>query len=330
MPEVQVLDKAQALEKVTKIDPTRAITMEMKKSTIDSEGNSLILSYNKKDYSVSASGTESMLKMLRQPTDIAKNVEEHPKLVANYVKYFLDRKDIAAKVLFNKNRVVGFTSPDALVIPNSDVIETITKVLPEAQFDHIYNPKDGITEIHCFNGNGQRETVAPGDYFKTGVKVTNSPTGIIRPIVSAYALRLVCTNGAVAMSDIWRAQASSEPEWLQGAVKGALSVAKKEFLDRIRALKDVAIDKEHIEELLGSIFEDLRIPTSLRETISRRIMGKGADNFYDLFNHFTYIGSHYEIARSTPRFITRLMQAGGALTHHRSVCGQCHRTKAER
>jgi len=322
--ETQVLTKEQALDACSKNEPKRDYIIELGvKGTQLVEDDGLRLQHGKRSYSLSNVAMGSLMKSVNLPSTLYHKISDYPDLVAYIVNYFASRNNIVKKMFVRDGLVLGFTSPDQFVIPNAQIIENLDKNIPEIRFDQLYEYPKGVANFHCFTGNGNKFEVAKDDYFKYGVKVSNSPIGLVRPTVGAYAVRLVCTNGAVSVDDIWHAPGKYEPGWLQSSIKSAKKVSTN-FFEKIKALNGAKIDREHLDEVLESIYGDLSVPLGVRDYITRRVMKHGAENMYDLFNHITYIGSHYSVARENPRLISRLMDVGGAMVNHNETCPTCH------
>ncbi len=324
MPKVEVLSKEEVLEKLTNSGPTRDYVIELGSGgtrLVEEEG--LRIQHGKHTYALTDTAMQSLLRSVNLPPSLYSKISDYPDLTAYIINYFAERKTIVKKMFTRSRTALAFAAPETTAIPNAEIIDVLDKNIKEVRFDQLYEYPVGVMNIHCFTGNGTKFEVAQGDYFKYGVKVTNSPIGLVRPSVSAYAVRLTCTNGSVEVDDIWRAPGVYEPNWLASSIKSARKVSIA-FFEKIKALTGVKLDQEHVDAVLESIYEDLEVPMKVRDAISRRVVKHGAATMYDIFNHVTYVGSHYEIARENPRLISRLMSIGGAIASHSTTCPNCY------
>lgn len=332
MVERVALTKEQVMEELSKFDISKTVNVDFSSDeTKVVHDNGIAVKVGRKVYPLAPTGINSLVIRLNLPSSLPNKLSEQPDLLVHNLQTLSSLKNMQGKMLLRNGEVLSVVAPNALILPHEQVVNNIERRIKEVRFDKVFEDPPGVFNIHAFTGNGQQLDAGQGDYFKTGVKVVNSGLGLVQPSVSGYAVRLKCLNGAIAVDDLWRAPAKLSNEdgadWLDDSIRNARKVGKK-FFAKIKSLKDIEIHSEHMDAFLESIYGDLGIPESVRDFISRRVFKEGADNMYDVFNHITYVASNYVALQEHPRFVNRLLTAGGALTNHAEVCPTCYRFSA--
>ncbi len=320
------MTKDQVLQMTTIADPSRSFVIDLgsKDTKLEQDGE-MVLTHKGKTHKMSELAKQSLIVSAGLPKGLSKALQSYPDLLVHNVAYMAKKRNLALRVYTRGRNVLAITDPNLMTIPNERIIETIDKRVDDVAFDQVYETPKGVFNFHAFT-QGDVENpmqIVPGDIFKYGVRVSNSPYGIRRPAVSGYLVRGICLNGAVSVDDVWTAPYKDDPEWLDASIRSARKVSRG-FFKKIKALSDITIDPDHIDEMLESIYGNLQVPQGVREFVSGRVIKEGATTMYDIFNHMTYVGSHYRAVQDHPSFIIRLMQAGGALTNHASSCGSCY------
>lgn len=255
---------------------------------------------------------------------------EYPNLLVHNFNYVAPRKSLSGKLHIKDDNVVSFSTDDGYVVKGEKVIDLMEKNIPGVAFDQVYKTSGDIQHLHAFSQDKKFITnigdKANKDIFRHGVTVEYSPTGIALPKVHGYALRTICMNGQIGMGQVFRSTVGDNDEhWFDINIKKAFKYTST-FVDKIKSLLGVKLNKAKVEDALESLYEDLRVPKKIRERISLRIAEHGADTAYDLYNHLTYVASHYKVARENPDFIPRLMESAGKLVEHqRGSCSSCNR-----
>ena len=294
------------------------------------EDENWTFSRNKKEFRVSPIAINSLIGTVELPTAFRKFASSYPDLLAHNINYLLKRKSGASKALRIKNRIVAFAPPDATIIKNDTIVDTIEKSFgSEAKIDKCSVRPDGTTDINVVSSDGDKLQVGQGDMFNSGVHIQNHPYGVSRPQVDGYLLRLVCLNGAIGMDEVFRAPTiiGEDPKnWLRASITKARKTTTQLF-ESIKALSNREIEG-NVQDLLEGLYVELALPSKVQDLINRRVGREGAESMYDIFNHFTHVASNVGVVRRDPILRNRLMRASSHYASHvAEVCNNCNRPR---
>lgn len=246
-----------------------------------------------------------------------------------HVNYWLRAKNMAQVTAAVQYGVIQVWSKgSAAPVDNSMIVDKIANFLGvgDAHLQVCHVNHSLLNTRYSVVSDQFEEAVKVGGPVRVGISINNS-YALKHPLqIATYVHRLVCTNGAVSSDNVFSFSrgGNDAEEWLDEVIEDAFRAANKE-MDRLRKMNDMQLNTEHINDTLGSVFTELGVPVSLRQSIMERAVNEGPVSMYDLYNTLTWVGSNSTGAFEDPDLAYRLMQIGGRLAAHPERCGECHR-----
>lgn len=207
------------------------------------------------------------------------------------------------------------------------VFDTLEKAIPKADFHRILTLPDHTIRIETIGA--EEKTVTRGDLMKAGALIQFSPVGIENPMVQAFVLRLVCTNG-LTTNDILRQftfQRGSDGNiwpWLRRSTIAAYR-ALDSIVDRFKNMQKERIPATERATMLAMMLRGAHITGRAAEAIQAEALAHPPETTYDIVNLMGWASSHVvrdaKVIVSTQESIARF----AAETRHRELCPACHR-----
>lgn len=230
--------------------------------------------------------------------------------------------------------VQHFSEGERRPISNIEILDVVDDVLKESldvgaiSYSHVHhNLYDTTINVKLpVEQDMTSGTVRKGDIVAGGISL-NTSFVMEHPLdVASYTERLICTNGAISTSNVFRLtrRYGGDPdEWLREAI----GMAFRGIDDEMRALRETQEVRiqGHVSNALQSIFTEFSVPTHVRELINQRVIDLPAETLYDVVQVITDVASNDEDIRANPALQRRLMQVGSNVTRHRDFCDSCHR-----
>ncbi len=293
---------------------------------IEHEGESFILTNKGKEHILSPLAVRGIVKSLELPVAMQHKLETYPDLLAHNINYMIDHKGLSRKALIKNKQVVAFADPDATLVKNEQVLESLNEHLKPLIVDKVDTAHDGTFRINAVQEDDSLK-IGKSDIFRSGVFIRNNPYGVNKTSIEGYLGRLACLNGMIDGENVFTAPRiidTTVPLWLGSNIKRARDTGEILF-NSIKELKNKTIDLD-LADFMEGVFIDLQIPASIQARIISRVLKYGAANMLDIMNHITYIASHYKDVLDDHAMTDRLMRAGSHFAQHiAETCGSCNR-----
>lgn len=326
MAERQLLSLEDVANTITSGDYKKGSVVEFggKKRGVQFDGEDYVLR-GKKDRQITESGINYLIKALGLPPALPKKIDAD--ILAYVINTKASRTSASLSPILSGRKIVSFVGSGTTLISNEEIVDSIGRTMREPQFDKVYQGEDGNLSLTVVSEGKKQMSVTKGDKFVSGVRIVNNPMASKSTSIESYIERLVCLNGAIVPQAIWRAPNVINGDtdmWLDQNMESAIKETRTMFKS-IKGLREHRIDG-NLTDFLANLYEDLKVPVSIRDTITRRAIDKGTDNLYDLFNHITYVASNYKKVRDSDDFSARIMRISGYLANNGSdICAQCNR-----
>lgn len=305
---------------------SRLLNFTDKGTSIGNQGETFVLTSKGHEYMISSLAMRNIVQTLELPVAMVKKLETYPDLLAKNIDYMIEHKGLTRKALIKGKQVVAFANPNATLVKNEQVLDSLKNNLVPLIIDKVDVSNDGTLRINAVQEDNKLE-VTKGDIFRSGVFIRNNPFGVSNTSIEGYLGRLVCLNGQIAGETTFTAPKVIDgpiPSWLNTNIKKARSVGVDLFKS-IKELKEKTIDVE-LAEFMEGVFLDLQIPESVQVYILNYLMKNDAESMYDIMNAITYVASHYKGVLDDPGMSDKLMRAGGHFARHvAKACNSCHR-----
>ena len=226
--------------------------------------------------------------------------------------------------------VAGIGGVDSMFLPPRSVMQVLADVMTNAGGDvRVYTAHTSFTDV-IFRLVNVTRGVEPvhDDLFFPGLSFSYSPTGTRATVIEGFNVRRVCTNGMLNTQAVERLRRSSTPEdpldWIYEASMIVWMDTDAQF-DRITAANTVIIPRNHVGEVLTELFEQYKIPATLRPMILREALEDDREQFtlLDLVNFITFVASHDPDVSLAQQ--ERLFRAADVALQHQHICETCYR-----
>ena len=306
------------------LDP---VDFSNKKHQLDYDGNTFVLSVGKKERKISEDGISYLTQVLDLPKALPKKLATEPDMMTYILNERAKRSGSILSPLKRGSSIVSFVDHSQTLVSNQQVMESIGKCVNGPLFDKVYVGENGVSSFTVVSENDKKMKIGKGDNFIGGVRLENNPMKSSSTKIEAYLERLVCLNGAIAPSAHWSAPRTIDGDvgdWINDNVGYAMGESRKMFKS-IAKLASSKIDS-NLMDFLENMYVQLKIPETVRDLITRRIVKEGASNMYDIFNHITFVASNYRAIREDDTLSARLMRISGHFAQHiEDVCNSCSR-----
>ena len=211
------------------------------------------------------------------------------------------------------------------MVPMADVMDMVESKIGGHTPVHHASFSPDFTRFSVLTAENPNE-VRQGDPVRFGITITNTMTPRQNLDIAAYTHRLVCTNGAVSVSNTYRYKSGGDDDhndWLETAIDQAIDAANLEFA-RLEQMSQIILEG-HISTYMLTAKKEFKIPTSAEKQVWKAIMDNPPRTLYDLYNIVTDVASNSHDARMNPRFASRLMRSASLMTTHQELCESCMR-----
>ena len=201
-------------------------------------------------------------------------------------------------VLFQADgEVVDITPPGALVpVEPERLTRAIERVIPEPDYSRLL--VDGNTASLELVGRDLRHEhpVRVGDVVRSGVRLRFSPIGTIMPQVTAFFLRLACTNGALSGAEgggfEWSGEGSSGLyDWFRNSIRQVVREAGR-GVEEYRRMAETAIAPEARAHVLEGLIRQAGLTGTNAATVRARALEAPPETEWEAFNLLTWATSH--------------------------------------
>ena len=235
-------------------------------------------------------------------------------------------------VLFQADgEVVDITPPGALVpVEPERLTRAIERVIPEPDYSRLL--VDGNTASLELVGRDLRHEhpVRVGDVVRSGVRLRFSPIGTIMPQVTAFFLRLACTNGALSGAEgggfEWSGEGSSGLyDWFRNSIRQVVREAGR-GVEEYRRMAETAIAPEARAHVLEGLIRQAGLTGTNAATVRARALEAPPETEWEAFNLLTWATSH---VLEDPCQVARAQLAAARWAgemQHRTVCPACGAT----
>jgi len=252
-------------------------------------------------------------------------------LLFPHIQYWLNDGGKAFKAFTRTNggrpSVAGFAKEDAYFYPISRFIEQMDKVNENYYLEGL----DDVTWRNSTFGIVFPEfefdipdKLEKGDWVYGGIKVRTSLLGEFPTKISAFLLTLVCMNGMISANEIYtynRKQGfDGQDTFIVDGLQMALGALSQE-VDRVGALKGLAVDHEHITNYINHVFDQMGVNQKSRVAVLEKVIQKNPQNLYELMNAVTSVAHTIENRGEA----YHIQSVGGYIVQHAETCKACYR-----
>ena len=322
-------------EKVSPINYTKTEVVDFtsKKNRFEYDGENFQLISDKKEKRIGAGGIKHLVNVLDLPAALPKKLSSDPELMLHVINERSTKNSGNIRVLSKGNSALSFIDGDQTLISSDEIIDNVGKVLKGPMFDKVTIGQDGNITYNIVATKNKPFVAKKGDNFVGGVRISNNPLQCASTKIESLLERLVCLNGIIAPRAVWSSPKTIEgdtDEWVQENVTHAYNNSKNMFQSILKLVnkKDKLMIDSNLMDFLENVYDQLKIPETVCDLITRRIVKKGADSMYDIFNHITYVASNYKSVRENDRLSAKLMEIGGEFAQNiEDLCNTCNRPK---
>ena len=265
--------------------------------------------------------------MLNLPKSLPNKLANDPELMTDIINKRSVNTNAALNAIKKGKTIVSFISDSQSIISSKQILDSIESNLKGPMFDSFSMLDDGTTTFNIVSTENKPLGISKQDKYFEGVRIENNPLQESSTKIETFLERLVCLNGTISPSVHWLAPKHMKgdvDEWLSDSIKKAERESRKMF-DSINKLAQNKIDV-NLMDFLDNMYEQLKVPETVRDLITRRIVKEGAANMYDIFNHVTHVASNYKRVREDESLSVRLMRIGGHFAQHlEDMCRTCSR-----
>ncbi len=282
-------------------------------------------------------GVQSLANFVGLPWNIAANL--HPSTFGNVATELLDRKH-AYSLVVKDQRVSAVVKRGHYHTVNPErALQAIEQGVPGIEFHRVLILDNLVVNLEVVGE--KREAVARGDLIRAGANITFSPMGTVNPVVQAYALRLMCTNGqtdnAVLREFTWgggsggggrggdpggNAGGDNIWQWFRRSAHDAYG-ALDHIVQRYREMSNEEIPQGERAAMLEAMLRQARISGEAANAIRALAIENPPQNSYAMMNLITYASSHL---LTQPKQIMRARQVVNGYTteeSHARICPVC-------
>jgi hypothetical protein len=223
--------------------------------------------------------------------------------------------------------VAGFTKPDAYYYPVSRVFEQMDKVNPEFCVEGLDDISWRNTTFGIVFPEFEFEitdSIKKGDWLYGGIKIRMSLLGEFPTKISAFLLTLACLNGMVSANEIYtynrKMGFDGQDVFMVDGLQTALGALSNE-VQRVQALKEVAVDNEHITQYINYVFDQMGVNQKSRLAVLEQVIARQPEDLYELMNAVTSVAHTVENRGE----VYNIQSVGGFIVQHAESCNSCHR-----
>lgn len=318
------MKKRTVLEKLKVVEGLTELVVPPQKVSFSMEEAELVADVNGDRHPLTREAYDRAMRMIGMG-DTAYLKRTPPGLFLDHLNYHFGEKprlDAVRLLLNDEGTALYFTRGSISLFSTRQVVNAMTRVLgEELDWDIKSLTLDDIRLSAVLPHESQPRK---GDPWKGGVTYTASQVTGRPPVIEAFLLRLVCTNGMVAPESLqrfsWRSDTGEFEEWVEESTSRAYEIVGAK-MDKVRVLTQITFDG-HTSEALASIFDRYGLSQATRDQVLKTIIDQGGDTMYDVLNAMTFVASHGEGIADNPLRARKLMAAGGDLVEH-AVCPEC-------
>jgi hypothetical protein len=282
---------------------------------------------------VSQEGLESLEKFTTIPHAFEKKLDNRTyNMVANEL---LQKKD-QYSVITKDNVVTGFAPlQDFRYIDPEKVAVALYKAVPGGQIDRVMQPAAYTAAVDIY---GEKETpVQVGDLVRAGATLVFSPINAQAPVVTSYAWRLTCRNGAQTQ-DIFQkfefgggggrggdsgGNSGNFWSWLHKSIKTAYGSIDL-IVARWRLMLNDEIPEGQRAAMLTALLNKARISGEVADAVRAEALENPPRTAYDLMQLVTWASSH---VIEEPKRVVYARKAADDFSRehtHEGICPLCH------
>ena len=241
-----------------------------------------------------------------------------------HLNYWYGSASGKIKFFLQNERVVGSTIISGKHHTSLEILDEVEKAIGKECILGYQNNTTSLSQDIFSIITDKSFAATPGDTLFGGIEIQNSIDGERNLELSPFIFRQVCSNGMIAAEHIARWKRSSTENfgvWVQNMSRSAMDKLELEF-GQIRKLSEVAIEgEEQAVNALQSIFRKYGISVKTQKEIIAEVQSSGVESMYDLWNSFTFVGSHsLELSVGSARDLRII---AGHLSREVSLCSEC-------
>ncbi len=290
----------------------------------------------RKSYRIGEEGIVPTLAFAGIPKGLATAL--NPRTTAQALEEVL-RKAGALTLLAREEELTDVTKPGKYnPIDPERVFRTVERSVPDFEVHRILDLPHhtvslqllGVDEPRPVRGEGH---AAVNDLIRAGVLVEFSPLGLTDPLVQAFAMRLVCTNGAVA-NDVLRefhfggrrgGEGDDVWQFFRKSAREAYRAIGR-IVERYEQLRRDEVAPADRAMILAAVIKEAGLGQEARAAIEARALENPPQNAFDVYNLITWGSSHVEQDSRRVRRAQRAAANFSAAETHLRFCPTCRHT----
>ena len=334
------MDRQEALEQITRMGGFKAVPVKdtgaVKFLTTDAgmairEGRGQIRDFSKEGY-------DSLLSMAHVSDALTKSIQ--PRTLTQVLTDVIVPKG-QITLLTKDGQVVDVAPADKWHPMDAErVFRTLDRAVPDFDVHNLRTLPHHTVSLELL-GVDEPRVVAPGvhdigervpDLIKAGVLVEFSPVGMSNPLIQAFALRLICANGAVANDvlrryeygrggagegdDVWQFFRRSARDAYQSI--GAI-------VERYQAMKAEGIPAQDRAAVLAAMIKAAGLSKEVAAAVRARAIDMPPQTAYDMYQAITWAATHGEREGARQRRAQLAAANFADETQHARLCPACGR-----
>lgn len=280
---------------------------------------------------VEPSSIESLLRFAGVGADLSKRLTMTS--LGNVVDESIRAREQGAfSILSRDNTVVdiGPASEFKTIAPERVLKKIEAGIREDVQYHNVLMLPNHTVRIETLGV--QERAVAVDDLVRAGTMTQFSPLGTTLPMVQAFNMRLVCTNGAVAtevMKEFKYARGGGAGEgddiwqFFQKANREAYRAIDK-VVERYQQLMAEEVPDDERAAIINALLKQMRAPKEVVAAVQARALTTPPQNSWDVFNLATWASSH--VLEEPVRIATaqRAIANWSSEDSHARICPTCN------
>jgi hypothetical protein len=326
-----LIAKDKALQKIQPFENCGEVVVSGK-TTLDfhpDKDGHFVMKNQGNDYEMTESAFMKLIRLCGITENYGRKIPKQ--LLFPHISYWLNDGGKTLKAFTRPNggipSIAGFAKEDAYFYPISRFMEQMDKV-NEGYY------LEGLDDVTWRNSTfgivfpefefDVPDKVEKGDWVYGGIKVRTSLLGEFPTRISAFLLTLVCMNGMISANEIYtynRKQGfDGQDAFIVDGLQMALGALSQE-VERVGALKQLAVDHEHVTNYINHVFDQMGVNQKSRVAVLEKVIQKNPQNLYELMNAVTSVAHTIENRGEA----YHIQSVGGYIVQHAETCKACYR-----
>jgi hypothetical protein len=234
------------------------------------------------------------------------------------------------------HQVVGFTKHGERSNVNPErVLDIVERTVNGAEYNRVMvSPLQTAITLEIVGL--EQKPVVKGDLVRAGVMIQFSPLNVIRPTVTPYAVRLVCTNGALSTDNLANYQYGGGDSggnagggmwsWFGKSIKDSYG-SLDGFIGKYQRMIAERIKPEDRAMIVAGLIKAAGLTGEVAAAIQARAIETPPTNSWEAYNLVTYASSHL---LQDPARVMRAQLAAATYsdeTTHARLCPVCRKSR---